>query len=147
MTTLQSGGSFFYAVIYSKGVGTMHLIIDGYTSNPGKFRDVDFIYQLLDIYPAHIGMTKLSAPKVSKYIGPKPEDRGVSGIIGLAESHISIHTFPEQSYINIDIFSCKEFDAEQAVKDLQNSFELSEVRSYLINRPNVEVGAYKDVYQ
>ena len=92
-------------------------------------------------------MTKLSVPNVSRYIDPKSEDCGVSGIIGLAESHISIHTFPGQSYINIDIFSCKEFDAEQAVKDLQSSFELSEVRSYLINRPNVEVGAYKDVYQ
>ncbi|MDY6893548.1 MAG: S-adenosylmethionine decarboxylase [Chloroflexota bacterium] len=125
----------------------MHLIIDGYTSNIEKIHDVDFIYELLDIYPSQIGMTKLSVPNVSRYIDPKSEDCGVSGIIGLAESHISIHTFPGQSYINIDIFSCKEFDAEQAVKDLQSSFELSEVRSYLINRPNVEVGAYKDVYQ
>ena len=112
----------------------MHLIIDGYRGDVQKMQDVDFIYQLLDIYPSQIGMTKISPPKVSKYIGSKSEDWGVSAFVLIAESHISIHTFPERSYINIDIFSCKEFDAEQAIKDLQHKFGLAEVRSYILNR-------------
>ena len=112
----------------------MHLIIDGYNGNVQKMQDVDFIQQLLDVYPSRIGMTKISPPKVSKYIGSKPEDWGVSGFVLIAESHISIHTFPERSYINIDIFSCKEFDAEEAIRDLQQRFGLSEVRSYILNR-------------
>ena len=122
----------------------MHLIIDGYRGNSQKLQDVDFINQLLDVYPSQIGMTKISAPKVSRYIGSRPEESGVSGVVGLAESHISIHTFPEQSYVNIDIFSCKEFDAQQAIKDLQEQFGLDEVRSYIINRPNLEVGVDED---
>jgi S-adenosylmethionine decarboxylase len=112
----------------------MHLIIDGYNGNVQKMQDVDFIQQLLDVYPSRIGMTKISPPKVSKYTGSKPEDWGVSGFVLIAESHISIHTFPERSYINIDIFSCKEFDAEEAIRDLQQRFALSEVRSYILNR-------------
>lgn len=112
----------------------MHLIIDGYSGNAQKMQDVDFIYQLLDAYPSQIGMTKISPPQVSKYIGSKPEDWGVSGFVLIAESHISIHTFPERSYINIDIFSCKEFDAEQTVRDLQQQFCLAEIRSYILNR-------------
>ncbi len=112
----------------------MHLIIDGYNGNAQKMQDVDFIQQLLDVYPSQIGMTKISPPKVSKYIGSKPEDWGVSGFVLIAESHISIHTFPERSYINIDIFSCKEFDAERAIKDFQQKFGLTEVRSYILNR-------------
>jgi S-adenosylmethionine decarboxylase len=112
----------------------MHLIIDGYRGNAQKMQDVEFIYQLLDAYPSQIGMLKISPPKVSKYVGSKPEDWGVSGFVLIAESHISIHTFPERSYINIDIFSCKEFDAEQAIKDLQQQFGLAEVRSYILNR-------------
>jgi len=112
----------------------MHLIIDGYRGDAQKMQDVDFIRQLLDVYPSKIGMTKISPPKVSKYIGSKPEDWGVSGFVLIAESHISIHTFPDRSYINIDIFSCKEFDAEQAIKDLQQKFGLAEVRSYILNR-------------
>ena len=112
----------------------MHLIIDGYSGNAQKMQDVDFIYQLLDAYPSQIGMTKISLPQVSKYTGSKPEDWGVSGFVLIAESHISIHTFPERSYINIDIFSCKEFDAEQTIRDLQQQFGLAEIRSYILNR-------------
>ncbi|TET13276.1 MAG: S-adenosylmethionine decarboxylase proenzyme [Dehalococcoidia bacterium] len=112
----------------------MHLIIDGYRGDVQRMQDVDFIYQLLDTYPSQIGMTKISPPKVSKYIGSKPEDWGVSAFVLIAESHISIHTFPERSYINIDIFSCKEFDAEQTIRDLQQKFGLAEVRSYILNR-------------
>jgi len=112
----------------------MHLIIDGYGGDPRKMQDVEFISNLLDAYPSQIGMTKISTPQVSKYIGTKPEDWGVSGFVLIAESHISIHTFPERLYINVDIFSCKEFDADKAIREFKLHFGLSEVRSYILNR-------------
>lgn len=112
----------------------MHLIVDGYGGDYKKMQDVEFISRILDVYPDQIGMTKISSPQVSKYIGSKPEDWGVSGFVLIAESHISIHTFPEKRYINIDIFSCKEFDADRAIKELKRDFELAEVRSYILNR-------------
>lgn len=112
----------------------MHLIIDGYRGDAQKMQDVGLVYEVLDTYPSRIGMTKISPPKVSKYVGSKPEDWGVSGFVLIAESHISIHTFPERAYVNIDIFSCKEFDAERAIKDFQQRFGLAEVRSYILNR-------------
>ncbi|HUV52488.1 MAG TPA: adenosylmethionine decarboxylase [Dehalococcoidia bacterium] len=112
----------------------MHLIIDGYGGDYKKMQDVEFISEILDVYPERIGMTKISDPQVSKYIGTKPEDWGVSGFVLIAESHISIHTFPERCYINVDIFSCKEFDADWAIKEFKQKFELAEVRSYILNR-------------
>ena len=112
----------------------MHLIIDGYRGDVQKMQDIDFIYQLLDIYPSQIGMTKISPPKVSKYIGSKSEDWGVSAFVLIAESHISIHTFVESCYVNIDVFSCKSFDADQVIKDLTHRFQLVEVRTRLVER-------------
>ena len=112
----------------------MHLIIDGYGENPKLMQDEQFIYQILDSYPAQIGMTKISPPLVFKYIGSKPEDWGISGFVFIAESHISIHTFVERSYINIDVFSCKDFNAEQVIKDIKNKFQLTRFSSRLINR-------------
>jgi S-adenosylmethionine decarboxylase len=112
----------------------MHLIIDGFGSNPKLLESEDLLYQLLDDYPAQIGMTKVAPPHVFRYVGSKPEDWGISGFVLIAESHISIHTFPERGYVNIDIFSCKDFDSEQAIKDLQAKFELVKLRSYLLNR-------------
>lgn len=121
----------------------MHLIIDGYGGDPERMQDAEFIDQLLNLYPSQIGMTKISQAQVSKYVGSDPEEWGISGFVGLAESHISIHTFPGRSYINIDIFSCKEFDADRAVQDLQEKFGLTELRSYILNRPSVGTGVGK----
>lgn len=33
---------------------------------------------------------------------------GVTGVVSIAESHISIHTWPEYEYASVDIFSCGE---------------------------------------
>jgi S-adenosylmethionine decarboxylase len=112
----------------------MHLIIDGFGSNRELLESEELVYQFLDDYPAQIGMTKVAPPHVFRYIGSKPQDWGISGLVIIAESHISIHTFPERCYVNIDIFSCKDFDAEQAIQDIQAKLELTKLRSYLLNR-------------
>ncbi|HIP74341.1 MAG TPA: adenosylmethionine decarboxylase [Euryarchaeota archaeon] len=40
---------------------------------------------------------------------------GVSGAVIVAESHISIHTWPEEGYAAIDVYTCGESDPERAV--------------------------------
>ena len=112
----------------------MHLIIDGFGANPRTLEDEELIYQLLDDYPSQIGMTKVASPHVFRYVGVKPEDWGISGFVLIAESHISIHTFPERRYVNIDVFSCKEFDSERVTRDFETRFELTEINRYLLNR-------------
>ena len=112
----------------------MHLIIDGFGANRKMLESEDMIYDLLDRYPSQIGMTKVAPPQVFKYIGSKPEDWGISGFVLIAESHISIHTFPERRYVNIDIFSCKDFDSEYAIQELKAIFEFDEIQNYLLNR-------------
>ena len=112
----------------------MHLIIDGYGDNPRLMQDEKLIYDFLDQYPSQIEMHKIAPPSVRTYTGSKPEDWGVSGYVIIAESHISIHTFVERSLVNLDVFSCKEFDARRVVKDVQEKFSLVKLRSYLIHR-------------
>ena len=116
-----------------KGV-EMHLIVDGFGGNREMLESEELVYQLLEHYPAQIGMNKVAPPYVFKYIGSKPEDWGVSGFVLIAESHISIHTFPERCYVNIDVFSCKDFDSEKVLRDVQSWFELTDMNSYLLNR-------------
>lgn len=122
----------------------MHLIIDGYSSNSNILRSEEFIYKLLDQYPAEIGMTKICPPYVLKYVGAKPEEWGVSGFVMIAESHISIHTFVEQNYLNIDVFSCKNFDAERVIKDLSDRLQLTKIRTHVLDR---DVANSDDLYR
>ena len=112
----------------------MHLIVDGYGGNVGVMEDPDALFRFLDEYPDAIGMTKITAPQVYTYTGRKPEDNGLSGFVLIAESHISVHTFPKRRYINIDVFSCKEFDAQRALDDLTARFSLDTVRSWTLDR-------------
>jgi S-adenosylmethionine decarboxylase len=116
----------------------MHLIIDGYSSNQKILRDEDFLRKWLENYPARIGMTRISPPYVIKYIGPVLEDWGISGFVFIAESHIGIHTFVERNYINIDVFSCKDFDTEKAIEDFREGFQLVKLRTCLIDREWLE---------
>lgn len=100
-----------------------HLTMDMYGCNKKKAKDVNFVFNFLDEFPSMIGMTKIMPPYTFSYSGLKPEDWGVSGIVLIAESHISVHTFPEKNYVSVDIFSCKDFDVESAVDIIASKFE------------------------
>jgi len=98
-------------------------MVDGYNGNFEALASVEAIANFLDTLPAEIGMTKIMPPYVFKYDGgDKPEDWGVSGFVIIAESHISIHTFPEKGYFSIDIFSCKDFDIPVALEIIKSFF-------------------------
>ncbi|MCK5295713.1 MAG: adenosylmethionine decarboxylase [Alphaproteobacteria bacterium] len=56
------------------------------------------------------------------------EGFGITGVAILAESHISIHTWPEISYIALDVFMCGDCDASGAVEPLKKIFEPKEVK-------------------
>lgn len=49
---------------------------------------------------------------------------GVSGVVIIAESHLSIHTWPEYGYAAVDIFTCGEtIDAGKAFQHLKTNFK------------------------
>ena len=50
------------------------------------------------------------------------ENGGISGVAVLAESHISVHTWPERGFAAFDIFMCGECDPERAVPVLKRHF-------------------------
>ena len=118
----------------SLGVVLVHLLIDGYNGNRNRLQDKTFLRQFLLEYPVILGMNRISKPVVLEYSAPKPEDSGFSGFVMIAESHISFHTFPHRAYINIDVFSCKSFDSDEALADLTKRFGLQGVKSWIIDR-------------
>ena len=52
---------------------------------------------------------------------------GVSGVVVLAESHITIHTWPERDVAAVDIFMCGECDPYLSIPVLRAAFEPSTV--------------------
>jgi len=109
-------------------------MLDGYGCEKAKLEDLNLIYRILDELPTRIGMTRIMPPYVFKYSGLKPEDWGISGFVLIAESHISIHTFPEKTFVSVDIFSCKPFDAELAASYLRTAFNMTKVEVNVLDR-------------
>jgi len=52
---------------------------------------------------------------------------GISGVAVLAESHISIHTWPERQYAALDVFMCGESQPERSIEVLRQAFNPSQV--------------------
>ncbi len=50
------------------------------------------------------------------------EGMGVTGVVLLAESHISIHTWPEHNYAAIDVFMCGDARPDLSVEHLKTVF-------------------------
>ncbi len=111
-----------------------HLIIDGSRCNTQKLADRILVEQVLNDYPAAIGMTKIGGPYMFEYQAPDPAYSGVSGLVVIAESHIAIHTFPELDYFTMDIFSCKNFDHEKAIAYIKDAFDVEEMDRMLVQR-------------
>ena len=112
----------------------MHVTIDGFGGDRHKLSDENLVRALLDRYPQDIGMTKIAPPHVFRYVGKKPDDWGVTGFVLIAESHISIHTFPEHNFVWVDVFSCKGFDARRLIDDVRDQFLLAEARTQVLSR-------------
>lgn len=68
---------------------------------------------------------------------------GVSGVLVLAESHISIHTWPERDFAAIDIFMCGACDPGKAVPVLEAGFRPAESKLSEQRRGLMTIGHYQ----
>jgi S-adenosylmethionine decarboxylase len=61
--------------------------------------------------------------------------QGLSGIVVIAESHISIHTWPEYGYAAVDCFTCgSSVDPWKALEYLKEALECKSVQVRDLNR-------------
>ncbi|HUJ58268.1 MAG TPA: adenosylmethionine decarboxylase [Kofleriaceae bacterium] len=81
--------------------GGIEWLIDAHGCAPERLRDRAAIAALLDRLVADIGLCVV-ATAVHVFGGAA----GVTAIYLLAESHLSIHTFPETGYAALDAYCC-----------------------------------------
>ena len=77
-----------------------HFLLELYRCDHEKLNDESFLRCILN------RAAKLANATVLNLISNKFEPQGVTAIALLAESHISIHTWPESNYSAVDIFTC-----------------------------------------
>jgi S-adenosylmethionine decarboxylase len=110
-----------------------HLLLDCYGANREKLGDVGALFTFLDELPARIGMQKIGPPQMAHF-PETAENAGVTGIVMIVTSHISIHTYTHQGCFFMDIFSCKDFDTAHITAYITEFFGVQHVEAQEITR-------------
>ena len=64
---------------------------------------------------------------------------GVSGVVVIEESHLTIHTWPEHGYAAVDFFFCSDdVDADAAIEVLRNRFRPAKIESRELHRGDLD---------
>ncbi|MDP6833754.1 MAG: adenosylmethionine decarboxylase [Prochlorococcaceae cyanobacterium ETNP1_MAG_9] len=77
-----------------------HCILELYDCDKSKLNDEAFLRTTVTT------AAKLAGATLLNLITHRFEPQGVTGLALLAESHISIHTWPENGYAAVDVFTC-----------------------------------------
>ena len=97
------------------------------------YDDIDFVEQTLRACIAASGATLLHI-----HLHHFTPYGGVSGVAVLAESHISIHTWPEEKFAALDVFMCGGTEPEKAIDVLRNAFKPDVIDVQMIKRGRVD---------
>ena len=114
----------------------VHLTIDGYGGDKEKLNNFELVYSILNNLPGEVDMHKLMPPYV--VIAPaitEKDQGGISGFVMIAESHISIHTFPEKGFVSADVYTCRnDMPKEKILEYFKEKFSLKELEVNFIER-------------
>lgn len=108
-----------------------HLLIEFWgASNLG---DIDVIHEALESSAVAVGATLLHS-----HYHRFGDGGGVSGVSVLAESHITIHTWPERSFAAIDIFMCGDCEPRDCLPTLERVLDpqVVQTRSFRRGEPS-----------
>ena len=113
-----------------------HLTLDGYDGSEALLDNRTLVLECLNELPTKLGMKKLSEPQVCL---AEPNDikdpGGWTGFVVIAESHISLHTFPKRGFLSADVYTCKTgMDTDLIINYFKTKFGLGEVETHFIKR-------------
>jgi S-adenosylmethionine decarboxylase len=106
-----------------------HMIVDLYGVSADLLKNNNDLSSILEKSAVISGATVLH-----NHFHHFGEDYGCTGVIVLAESHISIHTWPEKNYASIDVYMCGKCDPKHAVE-------------YILSNINHEYSSVQTLYR
>ena len=110
-----------------------HCILELYSCSSRKLDDEAFLRSTITNAVQQAGATLL------QLISHRFDPQGVTGLALLAESHLSIHTWPESGYAAVDVFTCGDHTMpELACHELVHALEAGRysLRSFLRETPS-----------
>ena len=114
----------------------VHLMFDGYGCPETVLKDTLVLESILRNIPADLGMHPICEPVIVS-VGPnnRKDPGGLSGFVMIAESHISIHTFPKRGFVTADVYSCQsDLDVERLTQSFAELLQAASFEKYVQER-------------
>lgn len=106
-------------------------LVDAHGCAPGPLADVAALQGLFARMVAELGLRPVGPALWHKFPGPG----GVTGLVLLAESHLTVHTFPEHGSLSLNLFCCRPRPEWDYALRLRELFGAEEVRVRAVERP------------
>lgn len=105
-----------------------HLLVEYFGCNPSLLDDEEGIRTLMRGAAKAAGATEVAV--VFHRFSPQ----GVSGVVVVEESHLSIHTWPEYGYAAVDFYTCGECDPRRGHVHLMRGLGAAEAEVMKVDR-------------
>lgn len=126
---------------------SQHLLLEFFDCHPEYLDNQDLISQLL------INAAKSCGVTIVQSIFHRFSPQGVTGVVVIEESHLSIHTWPESGYASVDFYTCGEVIPEKAISVIQKGlnakrFEMMKVlRGQSLTEQSMRIDKHRLNYQ
>ena len=102
--------------------------------------DLDHLRTLLVSAVQQAGLTTVA----DRFHAFEPAGSGITGVVLLAESHLAVHTWPEQGAVTLDLYVCNHIEdnaakAEALWQQLRNAFAPTEAQVQRIQRGAITI--------
>ena len=97
-----------------------HIILEVYDVDFNLLNELEPLLEVVETSIKNIGMTILNTYTHKFY------PQGLTILVCLAESHVSLHTFPEHNCVSIDAYTCGDSDPKLIALDLIKYFNSTE---------------------
>jgi S-adenosylmethionine decarboxylase len=115
-----------------------HLLVEVITDNPKDLTSKQLIKKMFEKIVKAVNITPVLKPVIYQFPkkpdAPKDLKGGITAFYIIAESHLSIHTWPEDNYFAFDLFSCTNFDEKKALEVIKNTFKIKRLYSEVVER-------------
>jgi spermidine synthase len=115
-----------------------HIIIDAFDCNRDFLNNKNHLENLMLQVAKNLEIKVLS----SFFYPFQPQ--GVTGMMALASSHMSIHTWPENGYASLDIYTCGERNPLEQVEFLLRGISAKKARIYRLSRGDTKPGNFQE---
>jgi len=110
------------------------IVAEFYSCHRGHLNDVAYIQRVM-IQAARVARATIVSRTFHRF-----SPHGVSGAVIIAESHLTIHTWPEHGYAAVDLFTCGEqIDAKAAFGHLRLALQAQQVSTTEIRRGQIDM--------